>query len=297
MAHLLHTLARSLTLGGLWLLLVLLVTACQPIAIPIAPQSVGTPEPVAEPSARPEVTVEVSENAITLPDTWPAGLVTVQVQNNGEAPHAPIFARLAEDRTLEDFLGTMEQIPAALEMVTLLGGVSVDPGATGTNIFELEAGDYFILDFAGAEGPLTAAFTVEAAQSEVVGATAPQADVQVDMLDFSFILPDEITAGPQLWQVSNSGNQWHHIQIVQLDEGVTVADLIAMLASHEPPSGPPPFTGIASWQETSSGVTSWGVLDLAPGEYTVICFLPDFTDLPPASHLVHGMVRTLRVVE
>jgi hypothetical protein len=47
----------------------------------------------------------------------------------------------------------------------------------------------------------------------------------------------------------------------------------------------------------SAGERAWLDLDLPPGVYTVLCFLPDFASTPPKSHLEHGMVRTLTVTE
>ena len=50
----------------------------------------------------------------------------------------------------------------------------------------------------------------------------------VSLVDFNFAMPDKIATGPQVWQIDNAGKQWHEMGIVQLNEGVTVEDLLAM---------------------------------------------------------------------
>ena len=55
---------------------------------------------------------------------------------------------------------------------------------------------------------------------------APQADIEVGLVDFAFNLPDESKAGKQLWKISNSGQQPHHLAIVKLTEGAMIEDVI-----------------------------------------------------------------------
>jgi hypothetical protein len=115
-------------------------------------------------------------------------------------------------------------------------------------------------------------------------------------VDFSFAMPDKIATGPQVWQIENAGEQWHEMPILKLNEGVTIDDVLAMMAESGPggPEGPPPFEIVAFWSPMGAGEKAWVTWDLPPGEYTVICFLPDLAgDMSP--HVAHGMVRTLVV--
>lgn len=269
---------------------VLLIAACAAPATPVQP---ATP-------AIPEVTFEVSDTAVTAPAEVPAGLVAVMVENSGQAPHGPIFARLNEGATLGQFMQALQEDESgasAIALVTLLGGGQAMPGESLRQVFDLEAGNYIALDFGEGptEGPpLMTDFTVA---GEGSAATSPAAAVNADLLDFAFALPDQVKAGEQTWKIENKGGQWHEMAIFKLNEGVTVADLMAMMSQEEPPEGPPPFEQIAFWAPMSAGEKAWITLDLNPGEYTVMCFLPDFASDPPVSHLEHGMVRTLTVTE
>ena len=98
------------------------------------------------------------------------------------------------------------------------------------------------------------------------GATAPTADVAVSLLDFNFAMPDKIAAGPQVWQIDNAGEQWHEMGIVQLNEGMTVEDVLEWVASMGPegPSGPPPFAESAFWSPMGPGQRAWVTWDCRP---------------------------------
>ncbi len=56
--------------------------------------SVPGAAPAATPVPIPAMTVEASDTALSMPAEAPAGLVAVTVSNSGQAPHAPLFARL-----------------------------------------------------------------------------------------------------------------------------------------------------------------------------------------------------------
>lgn len=73
---------------------------------------------------------------------------------------------------------------------------------------------------------------------------APTADYKLELADFAFIMPDEITAGKHLWEVKNTGKQFHEMSIIKLNEGVTLEEVIKLMSSQEPPSGPPPYEQI-----------------------------------------------------
>jgi len=259
----------------------------------------ATPTPTATPVPMPAVTVEVSDSALTMPADTPAGLVAVTVKNSGQAPHSPLFARLNDGVTQEQFMETMqtdESGTAALAMVSLLGGAQVQPGGSQQMEFDFKPGAYLAIDMGEGEGPpLMANFTATAGSGPAPA--EPAATVNAELIDFQFTLPDQIKSGAQTWKIANKGGQWHEMGIFKLNEGVTVDDVMAMMMSGEESQGPPPFETMAFWAPMSQGEHAWLTIDLPPGTYTVLCFLPDFSSTPPMSHLEHGMVRTLTVTE
>jgi hypothetical protein len=276
-----------------WRLVVLMLAALLVIAACSTPAAAPTPTPV----AMPEVTVAVSDAGISAPAEMPAGLVAVTVNNSTQAPTGPIFARLNEGVSQEQFMEALmadESGMAAISLVTLLGGAQAGAGESVRTVFDLKPGNHIALGF-GEGPPQLANFTVAAGSGAVPA--APAAAVNAELLDFQFALPDQIKAGVQTWQIENKGGQWHEMVVVKLNEGVTADDLMTMMMSGEEPDGPPPFEQVAFWAPMSAGERAWMDVDLPAGEYTVLCFLPDFASDPPKSHLEHGMVRTLTVTE
>jgi hypothetical protein len=84
--------------------------------------------------------------------------------------------------------------------------------------------------------------------------------------------------------------------VFKLDDGATVADLAAALATGDPAAALEVGsfaggTGLVSAGE-SSGADA--VLDLTPGGYAMICFVEGPDRLP---HLAHGMLRPFEVTE
>ncbi len=237
----------------------------------------------------PVITVTLGDDGLGVPADTPSGVVAI---DQSAAPDA-FIARLNDGVTTEQLteaLASAQEDPtAALALLSLLGGASNT--TDGHLIVDLKPGPYAVVNF-GETGPQIATFTA----GEPSGATAPTPDVTVDLVDFNFAIPAEISAGPKVWQINNKGQQWHEMAIVKLSEGATVDDVLAMLASGEETDGPPPFEDVAFWLPNSPGETGYVTWDLPAGEYTVLCFLPDLTsDFSP--HAAHGMVAQLTVTE
>lgn len=265
----------------------LLLSGCQPIQSTVAASAAAAP-------TIPLITIKVTADGITIPAETPAGIVAVTVANEGGAPGMPELARLNDGVTLEQFTAALEQGPeVALTQVMMLGATERQPGEQ--IVYDMPPGDYVAVQFVENGPPLIGSFTAGAPS----GAAAPSADVTAQLADFAFILPDSVKAGKQRWLIQNTGKQWHEMGIVKLAEGVTVASMLEILAAAGPegPAGPPPFEPVAFWSPMGAGAQAWVELDLPPGEYTVVCFLPDLSSTEGTPHLAHGMVRTLTVTE
>lgn len=91
-------------------------------------------------------------------------------------------------------------------------------------------------------------------------------------------------------RIENNGTQWHELVFVRLEPGKTVEDLAKYA---EKPEGPPPGGPVDGVAPLSPGASNTVTVDLTPGEYGFICFLPDTKDGKP--HLVHGMIQQFLV--
>ncbi|HXY20657.1 MAG TPA: hypothetical protein VEH83_11735 [Gemmatimonadales bacterium] len=110
--------------------------------------------------------------------------------------------------------------------------------------------------------------------------------------DFAFSAPDSIPAGLEMVHLVNNGPSLHHLQIVALDSGKTVADLSAAMKNPGPPPGWLRFVGGPNAVAPSGADTAIAYLTLAAGNYALICLVPDTAGIP---HFAHGMVRALTV--
>ena len=238
--------------------------------------------------AIPEIVVEATETGLNVPGETPSGIVAFVM---GDVPGA-LPARLNEGVTMDQLNEALAQPDpfAALGLLTLLGGASNT--TDGRVIVDLKPGEHVILNFPENAAPAVYPFTA----GDPSGATAPAADVTVDLVDFNFALQPEISSGPQVWQINNKGQQWHEMAIVKLNEGASVDDVLTMLQSGEESAEPPPFEQVAFWSPNSPGETGYVTWDLPAGEYTVLCFLPDIAG-DMTANAAHGMVATLTVTE
>ncbi len=274
---------------GVWLLMpALLVVLALGACTMMGGGEAAVDDTAADGAAIPEVVVTMTDAGPSVAGEVPSGVVAF---NLSAAPSA-LLARLNEGVTLEQLNEGLSQPDpmATVSLVSLLGGASNT--TDGKLIVDVQPGRHVLINFAEDGSSSAVPFTA----GEPSGATLPAADVTVDLVDFNFAIPAEITAGPKVWQISNQGEQWHEMAIVKLTEGATIDDVLAMLQSEEESSGPPPFEDVAFWSPNSPGETGYVTWDLPAGEYTVICFLPDLAgDMSP--HAAHGMVANLTVTD
>jgi len=112
--------------------------------------------------------------------------------------------------------------------------------------------------------------------------------------DFSFDAPDSITAGWTTIHFVNDGPSLHHLQIVRLDSGKTVADFgAAMEAAGKNHTAPPSWIVMAGGPNAPNPTgESNATLDMQPGNYVLICFVDIPNHVP---HFTKGMIRPLKV--
>lgn len=238
----------------------------------------------------PTVTITASADALSAPETLPEGLVTITFENSAEMPFVGIFGRLNEGVTMEDLMTAMAENPMAMiSQVTLKGGPGVMPGLTAEMTYNLEAGNYVLMN-AGAQPPQMASIAV--ADGEDVKYEEPVADVTVTLEDFVFGIPVTLQAGEHLWQINNAGEQWHEIVIAPVEPGVTLEDVRAMLVEGEQ-SGLQLFP-LA--MPLGGGQSAWLRVDLQPGSYAIVCNLPDILHMEEMhTHFELGMVQLVTV--
>jgi plastocyanin len=250
----------------------------------------------ATPAAAPTlVTVTARDFAFAAPATVPAGLTTVRLVNEGKEMHHAQLVHLDAGHTVEELMraaGEHGPIPAWAHFV---GGPNVPaPGGFTEATMELQPGTYALVCFipSGDGVPhlmkgMVKGLTVVPARSEAV---APAADVRMVLRDYAFDIAPEITAGRRVIRVENAAAQPHEVVLMRLAPGKTVQDLLGWLQTQ---AGPPPAVPLGGTSFLSTGESNQITADMEPGEYALLCFVPDAKDGAP--HVAHGMVRQLTV--
>jgi len=241
----------------------------------------------------PEIIITANDYTFGVPAQVEAGLVSVTLKNEGQEPHHVQLARLNDGVDIAQFQEALQTGPEAFDLVTWAGGpATVDPGASQTVTVDLTTGTYLLLCFVPdhegtphmALGQLASMEVVEPAEPRA-NVSQPKAGKVVKMLDFSYVLPAEVNAGSQVWEIVNEGDQPHEINLIKLANGKTMDDVAAFMHA---PQGAPPFSNAGGLQGIDPGESGWLYLDLTAGTYVALCHIPD-----PASGHTHeelGMV-------
>ena len=264
----------------------------------VACQSVNSQSPFGTPSFQIETILEASieftDDTVIAPEEIPAGIVTINYENKRTVQRlgAPLLGKLTEGKTLNDLKVALQtdDPTEALAMVTWLGG------AFECTTYNLAEGEY-VVRFQGPPEEAPPAMTTVTVKDKNNLSAAPQADVEVELVDFAFNLPDEIKAGKQLWKISNSGQQLHHMAIVKLAEGIIIEDVIRWYNAPGDTTLSPGFGLLAFYANISPGQSGWTEIFLPAGEYQLISFLPDYTSMASLSQLERGMTKTLQVIQ
>ena len=279
----------------------------------------------------PEITITATDEGFQLDQSEvEAGryLVNIVNESSSEEPVFAGFVQLAEGQTVEDLsladeiasgtplpdmaMGpTPEQIEglAWLYETYIAGGPSTVNDVADQAVVNLPAGDYGVWNDDPFSDLPAAALTVAGdAEAEISG---PEPEAAVTIVEvgeggvgYSFEVDGEITTGPQIVAVLNASDQPHFIDASQYPEELTIDQVMAAFM-FDPASGatPPPdmidfeqfsYAGWASAQ--SIGTTQWVVMDFAPGQTLVACFIPD----PLAGgvpHAFEGMLQLIEVAE
>ena len=122
------------------------------------------------------------------------------------------------------------------------------------------------------------------------GSAAAPAVVAVKASDFAFEAPAEIPSGLTTFKLTNDSKGFHHMLIVRLDSGKTLADLGEAMKKPGPfPVWAVPIGGPNAPSPTQE---SNATLDLQPGNYALLCLVDTPGGVP---HFAKGMTRALTV--
>jgi hypothetical protein len=241
------------------------------------------------------ITVHAADFKFEGPDTIPAGMVTFHLINDGTTFHHLQMVRLDSAKTFADLQAAIAKPGPIPGWVTFVGGPNApDPKSESNATMNMPAGNYAMLCFVDVPGGvphvakgMERALTVVPSVSNIA---APKPDVTLTLSDYSFETSQPLHAGRQVIEVRNNGPQLHEVELIRLAPGKTQQEVLAWM---QKPNGPPPGSGIGGVAGAAPGEVSYFTADLTPGNYLLICFLPDRKDGKP--HFMKGMLKTVTV--
>jgi hypothetical protein len=251
------------------------------------------------------VTLTATDYAFGFPDTVVAGWTTFHLVNHGSRPHMAQLIRLESGMTVEQFLEAYGEAFRSKgprpEWARRLGGPTVTaPHATSNATLELGPGNYlWICLYNLPDGVphvvghgMAEAFVVQPASGTEPARAAPEADIVMRLLDYSFSLSAPLAAGRHTIRVENAGTESHEVSVTRLAAGKTIEDLRAWLRN--PGERLPDSVGSVAGGVTSlaPGAEAYFEVDLTPGEYLLLCFV---TAPDGRSHIDHGMIQQIKV--
>jgi uncharacterized cupredoxin-like copper-binding protein len=305
---------RSILISACLVLLMLALSACQPIQAPAA--LTPTPEAEAEAATINDVTFTAVEYSFDAPESVPAGWTRITIENQGELPHDIMLFKVEEGRTMDDVMAALEA-EGPPEWAEFFGSTSAQAGASNWFATNLTPGPYIYLSFGESEeGPPDAAqgmmgtLTVTEATGPVADDAPIDADASIELVDYQFIVNGTLTAGEQVLRVINTGSELHEVIFFKLREGRTIDDFWALLEQEMgdesvPDEGETPDEGempdddempgdFAGAIFLSPGIVTYVTQELEAGTYILVCFIPSPThDMQP--HAMLGMIQEITV--
>ncbi len=241
------------------------------------------------------VDVVGSDYSYTMPDTLSAGATTFRLTTNGQELHHMSLMKLNDGHTLDELMTAMHAGPPPA-WAQAVGGPNppVPMAGTASVTVNLEPGSYAVVCFVPspdgvehfAKG-MSKGFTVVAGETMPI---MPMATDTMTLTDYDFLLGKPLTAGVHILQVVNTSQQPHEVIVAKLAPGATPEQLVAWI---EKPDGPPPGEPMGGVAGIMPGVVNLVELNLTPGNYALICFIPDATD--GKLHVEHGMMKQITV--
>ena len=254
----------------------------------------------AAPATPTKLAINAKEYAFEVPTTITGGLFDVTYTNAGKEPHFAGFLKAAPGKTFADVKaallspppgtpGAPPAPPGPPPFEEYAGMATASPGASGSATIPLAPGSYAL--FCALPAPDGAPHFLKGMLQEVTvtageTTTLPVASTTYNATDFALGGGTAPTAaGPVTVGLRNDGKQAHEINLVELNAGKKIEDVVAFFTKE---SGPPPFV-FRTGPFVKPGEQATGVFDLKAGtSYAFVCVIPDQAG-DGAPHITKGM--------
>jgi hypothetical protein len=257
----------------------------------------------------PELHVRVTDTGIDAPAEAAAGLTLLTVENASSQDSSVFLVAPPPGMTMAEFRAIAEatpapgaapspeeEFPAWFYDAVLTGGPSpVLAGGRGQAVIDLTPGEWAV----ASEGDQEPSLLTVTEGATPATAAEPAADLTVELQEYSFSIPEQVAPGPQIWELTNVGQQPHVLFMARSPDPITMDQVMALFELPEdatPPPGvpnPEEFEDVGGLTIISAGRSAWIALDLEPGTYVALCFIPD--EETHEAHALLGMVSIFTV--
>ena len=110
--------------------------------------------------------------------------------------------------------------------------------------------------------------------------------------EYAFDLPASVPAGVTAITLTNAGQEEHQAQLVKLNAGKTMADLLTALQNPDQTAALALITLAGGPNGVAPGASGTATVALQPGAYAFLCFISSADGVP---HLAKGMIAPLEV--
>jgi hypothetical protein len=235
------------------------------------------------------------------------GWTLVKFHNVGVEPHQVMFARIKDGVDMSQLAaaGAGDSSGAgAIEFVDMIGGISyIGPGHDTTAMVNLTAGLVmamcYVPDAKGVAHALmgmTTALTVSAPSGDAMSSgPEPSGEEVLGTIELSgdgYQIPDDLRTG--WYRVENTDSVLHEMSLLHLDRSITAdetATLVEDLAANKTPQVG--LEAIGGMGAISAGFDGYIYLDLPPGPYLAVDFMPDAGE--PRPHMLDGYYSTFSI--
>jgi len=268
----------------------------------------------------PEIRVTSDGTGHDFPAEVEAGRYRIVLENTGDVEVDLDLVQLPEGITPDEVnaaFAEAEESPVFVPPdffydMTWNGGVWALPGETRDVVLDLAPGEWWVgftaydMETGDEAGRDETMLTVT---GEMPAVEEPAGAIDIGLVDMDFTVPETFEAGPQIWRIQNNGLQVHHLVLSGVPEGTTeddVMELVAMFFEEGPPASPeagaspvamPALSPDEMTDEYFTPLFSRGQfnlveVDLAPGTYAMVCYMPDPSG---TAHVMLGMVEIIVV--
>ena len=249
-----------------------------------------------------KVTVTATEagerSRLSLPKSVPAGLVTIELANRGNAFHEAQLIQLEAGHTPEEALNVIaaEGAPSPGWIRAAGGTGPAPPRGSRSATQRLRPGTYLVYDapFQNRGQGLKSGVASFEAKGEAGGGALPRGSAKVEAYEYGF-RASGLRTGNNTIEFSNTGEEAHHLIAAPYKPGATLRAVRKAFTRGQRGAEPPlDFEHTSNTARIDGGTKQITELQLdKPGKYALLCFVSDRKGGPP--HVAQGMIAEATV--